>query len=36
MHISEGILTGPSVIATTVGGAVVLFLGARSMSRFLK
>jgi cobalt/nickel transport system permease protein len=36
MHISEGILTGPSVIATSVGGAVVLIWGARSMSRFAK
>jgi len=36
MHISEGILTGPSVVATTLGGAVVLIWGARSMSRFVK
>ena len=36
MHISEGILTGPSVVATTVGGAVVLIWGARSMATFVK
>ncbi len=36
MHISEGILTGPSVIATSVGGAVVLIWGARSMATFVK
>jgi cobalt/nickel transport system permease protein len=36
MHISEGILTGPSVVATSLGGAAVLLWGARSMQRFVK
>ncbi len=36
MHISEGILTGPSVIITSLGGAAVVLWGARSMQRFVK
>jgi cobalt/nickel transport system permease protein len=34
MHISEGILTGPSVVITAAGGVLVLAWGARSMRRF--
>ncbi len=36
MHISEGILTGPTVVATSLGGAAVLAWGAVSMARFVK
>ncbi|MDA8429685.1 MAG: energy-coupling factor ABC transporter permease [Geobacteraceae bacterium] len=36
MHISEGILTGPSFWATTVAGAVVMAWGVRDMKRFVK
>jgi len=34
MHISEGILTGPSFWATTVAGATVMVWGVREMKRF--
>ncbi|OGT99754.1 MAG: hypothetical protein A2X80_06830, partial [Geobacteraceae bacterium GWB2_52_12] len=36
MHISEGILTGPSFWATTVAGAAVMAWGVRDMKRFVK
>jgi cobalt/nickel transport system permease protein len=36
MHISEGILTGPSFWATTVAGAAVMAWGVREMKRFSK
>lgn len=36
MHISEGILTGPSFWATTVAGAAVMAWGVRDMKRFTK
>lgn len=36
MHISEGILTGPSFWATTVAGATVMAWGVRDMKRFIK
>lgn len=36
MHISEGILTGPSFWATTVAGAAVMTWGVRDMKRFIK
>lgn len=36
MHISEGILTGPSFWATTVAGAAVMAWGVRDMKRFIK
>jgi cobalt/nickel transport system permease protein len=36
MHISEGILTGPSFYATTAAGAVALAFGAASMKKFVK
>jgi cobalt/nickel transport system permease protein len=36
MHISEGILTGPSFYITTAAGAVALAFGAASMKKFVK
>ena len=36
MHISEGILTGPSFWATTVAGAAVMAWGVADMKRFIK
>lgn len=36
MHISEGILTGPSFWATTVAGAAVMAWGVSDMKRFIK
>jgi len=36
MHISEGILTGPSFWATTVAGAAVMAWGVRDMKRFVQ
>ncbi len=36
MHISEGILTGPSFWATTAAGAAVMAWGVRDMKRFIK
>jgi len=36
LHISEGILTGPSFWATTVAGAAVMAWGVRDMKRFIK
>lgn len=36
MHISEGILTGPSFWAATVAGAAVMAWGGRDMKRFIK
>jgi cobalt/nickel transport system permease protein len=36
MHISEGILTGPSFWATTVAGAAVMAWGVAAMKRFVK
>jgi len=36
MHISEGILTGPSFWATTVAGAAVMTWGVWDMKRFIK
>lgn len=36
MHISEGILTGPSFWATTVAGAAVMVWGISDMKRFIK
>ncbi len=36
MHIAEGILTGTSVVATSVAGAAVLGWGAAAMARFTK
>ncbi len=36
MHISEGILTGPSFWATTVAGAAVMAWGVRDMKCFIK
>lgn len=36
MHISEGILTGPSFWATTVAGAAVMAWGVREMKRFVQ
>lgn len=36
MHISEGILTGPSFWATTVAGAAVMTWGVTAMKRFVK
>ncbi len=36
MHISEGILTGPSFWATTVAGAAVMAWGVRDMACFVK
>ena len=36
MHISEGILTGPSFWATTVAGAAVMVWGVSDMKRFVK
>ncbi|MFZ2948288.1 MAG: energy-coupling factor ABC transporter permease [Desulfuromonadaceae bacterium] len=36
MHISEGILTGPSFWATTVAGAAVMVWGVSDMKRFIK
>lgn len=36
MHISEGILTGPSFWATTVAGAAVMAWGVAAMKRFVR
>lgn len=36
MHISEGILTGPSFWATTVAGAAVMTWGVAAMKRFVR
>lgn len=36
MHIAEGILTGPSVVVTSVAGAAVLGMGAAGMAKFTR